>query len=105
MKISNFNFFIFFLKKKKNFIKYIMSLNYNISLISYSTIISKDTSIKEIGTPNKSHPVRKFLKFDNNKTLCSFCPASFSKSTGISTIKRHFERHHEEVYNQIKKVA
>jgi len=82
-----------------------MSLNDNISLISDSTIISKDTSIKEIGTPNKSHPVQKFLKFDNNKTLCSFCPASFSKSTGISTIKRHFERHHEEVYNQIKKVA
>ena len=62
-------------------------------------------SIKEIEILNKSYLIWKFLKFDNNKILYSFYPVLFLKSTRISIIKRYFERYHEKIYNQIKKIA
>ena len=83
-----------------------MSLHDNVSIISNNTITSDDI-INEIEIPNKCHPLRKHLKYEETteRSLCTFCPISFSKNTGISTIKRHFKYYHKDVYIQAEQAT
>ena len=78
-----------------------MSLHDNVSIISDNTITSDDI-INEIEISNKCYPLRKHLKYEETteRSLCTFCPISFSKNTGISTIKRHFKNYYKDVYIQ-----
>jgi len=74
-------------------------------IISIDTTVSTDTENQLIHKQKQNHPVRKFLEpnINNNKTvLCSLCKSCFLRNTGIITIKRHFEKKHEDAYKQIK---
>ena len=74
-------------------------------IISINITVFTDTENQLIHKQKQNHPVRKFFEpnINNNKTvLCSLCKSIFSKNTGISTIKRHFEKKHEDAYKQIK---
>jgi len=75
-----------------------MSLHDNVSIISNNTITSDDI-INEIEIPNKCH------QETTERSLCTFCPISFSKNTGISTIKRHFKNYHKDVYIQAEQAT
>jgi hypothetical protein len=96
-----------------------MAFNDNISMISenftefssssntpMSTIVTavNDTEKQPRKKQKLCHPVRKYLQQNENNTLilCLLCETTFSKKTGISTIKRHFESNHPEEYWQLK---
>jgi hypothetical protein len=64
-----------------------------------SSSISTLTSTTTVRRPQ--HFIRQYLKkLENDSVECIFCKTRFGKTTGISSIKRYFERYHKKVYQQ-----
>ena len=71
------------------------------SSTSSSTLSSTTNSTTLSKKTKPQHNIRKYLyNFDNGSSQCELCRVIFSKNTGVSTIKRHFENKHNDTYQK-----
>ncbi|CAG8440990.1 2212_t:CDS:2, partial [Cetraspora pellucida] len=86
------------------------SFNNNEQDVAIESIESgSDSELEEfvIKQSKNAHPIWRYLKSSGKKLKCDLCrPKVYYKSTtGISTIKRHFEKYHPIEYNQCQKFS
>ena len=72
------------------------------AIITEGNLTSTTTPSRKTGKQIKNlHPIRQHLEVKENAVFCIFCQTKFSIKTEISTIKKHFQKSHEEIYKQV----